>query len=141
MSGETVTSNSALQFTNDNKFAYAYSGNKQASGETGIEALNFKTNSEYVNAKFTFSGYLKQEDANAGLRGQMLIKFNNVVVQSTISDSDTGNMAVPLSIPLIIPPFTTVTVELYANSTTSTYNGNVSVVGKVGMPQRVGNDA
>ncbi len=138
MSGDTVTSNSSLQFTNDNKHAYAYSGNKEATA-VGIEALNFNTNSEYVNAEFTFSGYLFQGDATAGLRGQMIIKFNNVIVQSTISDADSGNMVTPLSIPLIIPPFTTVKVELYANSTTTNYNANVSVVGKVGMPQRVGN--
>ena len=137
MSGETVTGN-ALQFTNDNKHAYAYSGNTEATA-LGIEALNFNTNSEYVNAEFTFSGYLLQGDATAGLRGQMIIKFNNIIVQTTLSDSDAGNMATPLSIPLIIPPFTNVSVDLYANSTTTNYNANVSVVGKVGMPQRVGN--
>ena len=42
MSGDTVTSRNALQFTNDNKFAYAYSGVVDVTGTTTqIEMLEF----------------------------------------------------------------------------------------------------
>ena len=55
MSGETVTSN-ALQFTNDNKFAYAYSGVKtDASSAANTTAFVIKTHTEYLNAKLTIT--------------------------------------------------------------------------------------
>jgi len=137
MSGDT-TIGQALQFTNDNKHAYAYSG-RYNSTAAGVDVLQFQTNSEYIDALFYFSGFIDLDDATTGLRGIMNIFFNNVEVSAVMVDVDSGNMQNGSPIPLIIPPFTTVLVKLYANSTGTAYQGLVSVVGKVGMPQRVGN--
>ena len=49
MSGDIVAGLS-LQFTNDNKFAYAYSGLIEA-GSAYVNLLNFNTNSEYLDSK------------------------------------------------------------------------------------------
>tara|TARA_Y100000401_G_scaffold93943_1_gene80307 strand:+ start:396 stop:818 length:423 start_codon:yes stop_codon:yes gene_type:complete len=137
MSGDTVTG-FGLQFTNDNKHAYAYSGRYNATS-AGVDVLEFQTNSEYIDAKFNFSGWMDLDDPTTGLRGIMNIFFNDKEVQAVLVDNDNGNMVGPLAVPLIIPPFTTVRIKLYANSTSASYQGLVSVIGKVGMPQRVGN--
>jgi len=137
MSGDTVTG-FGLQFTNDNKHAYAYSG-RYTSTSVGVDVLEFQTNSEYINAQFNFSGWIDLDDPTTGLRGIMNIFFNDKEVSAVMVDTDNGNMQNGFAIPLIIPPFTTVRIKLYANSTSSVYQGLVSVIGKVGMAQRVGN--
>ena len=137
MSGDTTIGN-ALQFTNDNKHAYAYSG-RYTSTAVGVDVLQFQTNSEYIDAQFYFSGFIDLDDATTGLRGIMNIFFNDVEVSAVMVDADSGNMQNGPPIPLIIPPFTAVKVKLYANSTGPAYQGLVSVVGKVGMAPRVGN--
>ena len=137
MSSDTVTG-FGLQFTNDNKLAYAYSGRYTAT-TAGIDVLEFQTTSEYINGKFNFSGWIDLDDPTTGYRGVMNIFFNDKEVQAVMVDTDNGNMVGSLTIPLVIPPFTTVRIKLYSNTTNASYQGLVSVVGKVGMAQRVGN--
>ena len=54
MSGQTVTG-LGLQFTDDNKHAYAYSGDVVVSA-SNTTMLEFSTNSEYLEAMFEYHG-------------------------------------------------------------------------------------
>ena len=134
MSGDTVTSRNALQFTNDNKYAYAYSGTltlTSGAGAADTELLNFTTNSEYVVAKFQVS-----HTQSSGHDFYCDIRFNDVLIVEMKEDA-TEVEGYPYLWRLIIPPFTTVSVKIGANTTGYDYQANV--IGKVGMAQRVGN--
>jgi hypothetical protein len=130
MSGDTVTGE-ALQFTNDNKHAYAYSGVIPVDN-TEKALLNFSTNSEYINAIVQFNGGASGGGDNYNYR----IKFNNVIIQEYVSNSNADDLYEELKI--IIPPFTHVQCTAQNASDTSNNDQIVSLIGKVGMRQRVG---
>ena len=132
MSGDTVTGR-ALQFTNDNKHAYAYSGLVEVEN-TEKTCLEFNTNSEYLVTEIQMCYFSTNETDNI----KFMITFDNIEVQTTqINDAFTHTPYT--SIKLIIPPFTLVKVTGKNISGSGTRDIGVSVTGKVGMPQRVGN--
>ncbi len=130
MSGDTVTGK-ALQFTNDNKHAYAYSG-AVASSASQLVILDFYTNSEYILAKFQ-PFYRSDSGNNISYR----IKFNDIEIAGVELTSSRDYTPYD-EIHLIIPPFTNVVVT-HANISGGTNEAGMNVTGKVGMPQRVGN--
>jgi len=130
MSGQTVTG-LGLQFTDDNKLCYAYSGTKDSSG-SATNYLDFTTNSEYIDAKIQ-PVYFAQGTNNVS----WLIKFNGVSI--SYAEVTSGRDYTPFQeLLLIIPPFTHVEVEV-DNLSGGTEAVGVVLVGKVGMPPRVGN--
>jgi len=131
MSGDTVTSN-GLQFTNDNKYAYAFSGEiGAAAGDTDL--LEFNTNSEYINAKFQTMNTQNDSDVI-----EWSILFNNVEVASYNAEGRTGQAEYGDVIYLIIPPFTV--VKVIGKSIGGGNKGGIATVtGEVGMAARVGN--
>ena len=136
MSGETVTGK-ALQFTNDNKHAYAYSGSITVDNNV-TTLLKFITNSSYVIAKFQPQYFV----ANAGEASEdyrFVVKFNNIAVSVTLIAEGTDRDAFYNLVDLIIPPNTI--VEVTAQNTTDSNSRAVGaiVTGKVGMAARVGN--
>jgi len=136
MSGETVTSRNALQFTNDNKNAYAFSGEVDI-GNATTTMLEFQTNSEYLISKLQImNGTTSNEDF------KYLVFFNNVIVARWhFLYASTTHQSMPNTLHLTIPPFTTVKIT-GRNETSSTGRDHTAVItANVGMPQRVGNEA
>ena len=136
MSGETVTSRNALQFTNDNKNAYAFSGEVDIDNAT-TTMLEFQTNSEYLISKLQImNGTTSNEDF------KYLVFFNNVIVAQwhclQVTDKEIN---MPNIYNFIIPPFTLVKVTAQNTSSATTRNHSATLTAKVGMPQRVGNEA
>ena len=130
MSGQTVTG-LGLQFTDDNKKCYGYSGLINAAvAESTI--LNFDTTSSYIEAKVQ-----PYYDDNSTNDLRFRLKINDVIVQSMIGTS--ANAYTPSDeMWVIIPPNVNfkITVE---NLSAGAINAGVSLVGDVGMAQRVGN--
>ena len=130
MSGDTVTGK-ALQFTNDNKQIYGYSGLTEATAnETTI--IDYDMNSSYAVCKI-FPYY--HEDSSENIRFN--IKINDIIVAASISTSSTAYTPSD-EIHVIIPPnvnFKITTLNLSGGNV----DVGVTVTGKVGMPQRVGN--
>jgi len=128
MSGDTVTGE-ALQFTNDNKKCYAYSGLLAGSTSSIITYLQFNTNSEYIRAT------IQNGSTNETTRKTVYIYFNDIIIVR--NDIDNA-YAFPNTYEIIIPPFTNVKIalQLGADDGMSSW---FTLVGKVGMPQRVGN--
>jgi len=111
--------------------SYAYSGSITAN-TGGIVGLLFESGEEYHVGSFSFSGMLDDNDPGAGISGTCVIEFNGNVVLTTKGDHDTGNqVSTATPIPAIIPPFTTVKVTVYANSTSATYDATVGWTGKI----------
>jgi len=133
MSGQTVTGN-GLQFTDDNKHAYAYSG-EIGVGSSTITLSLLQTNSEYLNATLQImNGTTSNEDF------KYVVYFNDVVVaQWHFLYAATINQSMPNVLNLIVPPFTT--IKITANNLDSATLRNHTVVfnAKVGMAPRVGN--
>ena len=130
MSGDTVTGQ-ALQFTNDNKHCYAYSGIINASGETTY--LDFMTGSEYIKSKIqALTDQANGDDFN------ITIYINDIIVgvAHAFFYSNSTYVVDPVW-RLIIPPLSHVKITI-----TNINNADewaVMLTGKVGMPQRVGN--
>ena len=108
---------------------YAYSGSVGAD-VLGI-VLDFTSGSGYISGVFTFSGVMDQDDPNAGYRSTCIIYFNDLIVTTTLSDIDTGNMVSPSQMPMIIPPFTKVKVIIYANTSGGSYAATTTFTGRV----------
>lgn len=117
-----------LQFSPDNKYAYAYSGVKPVTGASSANTklLDIQTNSEYIVA--TLQAYSQNRSA-----AQMYfeVEFNSVLVLEVEFDNDGGvNAIMDGTMKLLIPPFTH--VEVYGGMETGTNeNYTVSLIGKV----------
>jgi len=129
MSGQTVTGE-GLQFTDDNLQCYAYSGSVTiAAAESTI--IDFETNSSYINAIVT-PFYV--DNSSNDLIWQA--KINGLTIAAFILPA--GNAYPGDFMNIIIPPNSRFTVHAQ-NLSAGSIQGGVAIVGKVGMPQRVGN--
>ena len=128
MSGQTIVD--SLLFTDDNKHAYAYSGETAGTAVAAtINILEFTTNSEYLMANICYF----TDDLSNGNKF-VDIQLNDVSVWKGAFDNEPAEQNTPF--PLIIPPFTKFSF-LYGDSN----GGNITVVvtAKVGMGNTVGN--
>jgi len=117
-----------LQFTPDNKFAYAYSGVVLVTGgsSANTQLMDITTNSEYIVA--TLQAY---SDNRSSAQMYFEVKFNNVLVLEIEFDQDGGvNAIMDGNMKLLIPPFTNVTV-FGGMETGTNKNYTVSLIGKV----------
>jgi len=129
MSGQTVTGD-GIQFTNDNKYFYGYTGVRAITG-TNTTHMNFTTQSEYLIAKMQ-PIFFSSSNNNI----LFAILFNGVRVQS-VEITGARDYTPYEEIHLIIPPFTNVTIDV-DNLSGGTDDAGIAITGKVGMPPRVG---
>ena len=133
MSGQTVTG-LGLQFTDDNKHAYAYSGVvvDAASASAAVTALLFTTQSEYLETKLSVTN-----DELGGAQTYLEIYLNDIRIIRSVSDSSSSADAyVDNPFHLLIPPFSKIEVKVGASAT---MDFTAWVTAKVGMAPRVGN--
>jgi len=128
-SSQPVVTPNAINFTPDNKRAYAFSG---VIGVTNskVNMIQFDVNSEYITAKIYLSN---SSGASDDFRYE--IEFNDVVVVSSYRDEETGNrVGVVFKPQIVIPPFTNVKITAVNISSGSGRNHTAHVYGKaVGM--------
>lgn len=130
MSGQTLTG-LGLQYTDDNKYSYSYSG-ETAFNNTPSTLLEFKTQSEY-----NIVDMLYMRNDSDSLDSKHKVYFNDILVISLpLSSGGQDRQAVTS---FVIPPFTSVRIDMVNVSNTSTGTGMVALTGKVGMAPRVGN--
>ena len=133
MSSEVVTG-LGLQFTNDNKFAYAFSGIKGVN-LTETTLLLLQSNSEYLISKLQLlNGTTSNED--------FLYRtyFNNILIaQWHCLQVSTIDINMPNSYNLIVPPFTIVKVTAENRTSDTLRDHSATFTAKVGMAPRVGN--
>ena len=121
-SSQPVVTPQAINFTPDNKQAYAYSGLISTDAGNYVNAIQFDTNSEYIDAHLEMyvddTTPIGQNDAY-GFR----ILFNDV----TIARMEMDDRSTPRTrqnhnnINFLIPPFTNVKIELYGESTETNF--------------------
>jgi len=119
---------STLQFTPDNKHAYAYSGEVAVTGASSAntKVIEFETQSYYLISEFQ-----PFATERGGAQLYFEIKFNDIIVVKTEFDSSGSiNPMLDSPIKLIIPPFTNVKVLVGIESGTNK-SWTVSKVSKV----------
>jgi len=115
----------SLQFTPDNKFAYAYSGVVDVNN-SDVTILEFTNNSEYIDSKIDIVN-----GSGSGDDMRYYIKYNDVIIVQIYSG--TSDVLNQFSFPkyLVIPPFTKVTI-IGVNISSGTLRAHtVTMVGKV----------
>jgi hypothetical protein len=132
-SSQPVTTPNAINFTPDNKRAYAYSGGKAlTSAEGQVKQLEFQTNSEYVVATFQFwYGDLSSD------WWKSWIYFNDqLIIHNAHNYNASPNNAENNLMILVIPPFTKVQCDARVGSDADSVA--VTMTGKaIGMPNEL----
>jgi len=104
-SSQPVVTPNAINFTPDNKHAYAYSGIIEITGTSAqIKMLEFETNTEYIKGKVQF---MSVESGGNDLN--FFVYFNDVLV-GTQSIGGAKEFYF-MGIDIIVPPFTKVTLK------------------------------
>ena len=135
MSSDVVTGK-ALQFTNDNKHCYSYSGSLSIDASATKTFLDFMTNSEYIKGQITIGRNVKTSAEH-----EVFVYLNDVLVfYSKMDNGNTVTNQTPNSIPLelIIPPFTTLKLDIKSADAATTQKTAV-FTGRAYMTNRVGN--
>ena len=125
MASQTITSKD-LQYTQDNKHCYAYSGLLPIP-DSNTNLLEFTTGSGYIKAKVIFSSRDSTADdyrAFISLNGQEV--FGAFYLNTAL-----GYPYGTVPIRLIIPPNTEVKIYMINVSTSSGYNWFASLTGRV----------
>ncbi len=133
MSGDTVTGE-GLQFTNDNKHVYANSGTIAVSG-SDTTMLQFETTSSYIVGQLNFTGVWADLGSAAVFMTLLIndtIIFQNKVASASVRDVE----GTPY--PILLPPNSRIKIQM-SQASGSDRNYQAMIIGKVGMPQRVGN--
>jgi len=131
-SSQPVTTPQALNFTPDNKHAYAYSGITAVTNSL-VTIMEFTTQSYYVVASFQAQYFSDNNDVYLHT-----VKFNDTeVIGFEFNGSNNADGAIKR--PLLIPPFTKVTCTA-KNTTDSTSNNiGVAIIGECfGTPNTEG---
>jgi hypothetical protein len=121
-SSQPVTTPNAINFTPDNKHCYAYSGVKLV-GTSATEVMTFTTNSEYLVGQVSVFCISDTTDDI-----EFIVKFNDVTILETNTTSF-KDYAPYTPLPLIIPPFTVVTMEAF-NQASGSKNVSMNYTGK-----------
>jgi len=118
----------SLQFSPDNKFAYAYSGYHSFSN-TELTILEFNTQSEYLRAHCQ---YAISDDGLTINEDDSYIKFyfNDTLVFAQVDSGDPDRVQDAWPI-LIIPPFTNVKIAVKNQTDASNLAAFVCITGKV----------
>ena len=124
---QPIATPQALNFTPDNKHAYAYGGVINAiTQDVAVDLIDFQTNSEYTVAKFQFG--IKHDTGNNISYG---VFFNDVRIAGYATDGGVGDSQQNNYIPLIIPPFTKVVCTGTNNSSNNDIPLTCTMIGEV----------
>ena len=139
MSSQIITGET-LQFTDDNKHAYAYSG-LYTSNTTAFEVLNFFSGEGYIVGEIQLNSATDDDSPTAVNVNSANILFNGISIALLRAGTNggVGYTDPSVSQKIIIPPRTTVSVMVDSNGTETDRYISIVFTGKVGMAPRVGN--
>jgi len=119
----------SLQFSPDNKFAYAYSG-IVVIGDSEISLLDVKTQSEYIHIRWEWN-YTTTTDLISSDDYTFFVYLNDVKLTAVVtSTSDRFNENSKYKI-FLVPPFSNIKITAVNKSDSTTHNCYSSLIGKV----------
>lgn len=131
----TLEGVTTLQFTPDNKHAYAFSGAVSVphTGTKTATLIEGSTNSEYLIADFVFGAEATTDNM------QWLVYLNDILAITIVGREPYDfNLS---GYEIIIPPFTNILIQGLNDGGVNSRIMTATLAAKVGMPQRVGNNA
>jgi len=131
MASQTIRGDT-LQFTQDNKHCFSYSGTYNVN-TTAFTMIEFNSGAPSIVGTFYGYGPIKFDstDINTGKFGGFQVSFNEVVVAIMKTDTSQHDMGQVLQFRAIIPPHTDVLVEGLSNVTTAGFLMECSFTGRV----------
>jgi len=129
MASQTITGPD-LQYTQDNKRCYAYSGLYPATSTDGRVVLDFTTGSGYIDAIIQINAAV-DDDSGLYAFSFSIIKFNEIGI-AVLATSD-SNMDGPSIVnqSIIIPPFTRFSATLDNEGTGADQYCSIILTGRV----------
>jgi len=128
--GPQNTSSVGLNLNVIGNHAYAFSGAVQIN-TSNVTHLDFTTGSTYLVGTLFFSGGLKMADITGGTTNGAQISFNDEVIGILKNDTETEDQPTDNTMPIIIPPYTNVKVEVITTGTTAGYLTSVLITGRI----------
>jgi len=123
----TASTGTGLNYVGDHVFAYAEDFQASTSAAT---ALNFTTGSEYIVGKFNLNACIQISSAN--IAGSFFrIKLNGEQIGIAFSGDGANDSPSNAGIDVIIPPYTVVLVEVWADNNASSSIGSVQFTGRL----------
>jgi hypothetical protein len=118
---------SVLNYVGDNVYAYSGAFSASTSAQTTLE---FTTGSEYIVGHITTNGAIQFSSTN-GLKSAFQISLNGEVVALTQVDNQTDHSPGPPTVKLVLPPYTTVKVEVTSDDNNATVFTTTMFTGRV----------
>jgi len=126
----TASTGLSLRYIGD--WAYASSGAFNST-TAEQEVLNFTTGSGFIVANFQFNGVVCNVNSSCvggGAASAFTIKFNEIIV-AKLKTETAQELWHTVKNELIIPPFTSVTVDIISTQNDSSFDSTVNMVGRV----------
>ena len=118
----------ALEIYGD--FAAAYSG-QQNINTSAVQHLKFTTGNYLFVGDLQFNGPAKMSVLAGGDIAGMEISFNDVSLFQNKVDTGGESMPTEITVPLLIPAYTEVLVEVTSSGTTAGFYTSVNIIGKI----------
>jgi len=130
--GNTAGSNpagtgSVLNYVGNHVYAYSGTFSATTSAQTTLE---FTTGPEYIVGQMVTNGAILFSNAG-GLKSAFQISLNGEIVALTQIDNQTDHSPGPPTIPLILPPFTKVKVEVDSDDNNASVFSTTMFTGRV----------
>jgi len=109
---------------------YAYSGSKGVAS-SDVKHLDFTTGKGFIVCEFIGIGATLAGTLASGAVSLFTITFNGVTVGIIKTDTDTEDMPSYVSIPLLIPPLTSVIVNVESDRGTSSMVTSCQLIGRI----------
>ena len=109
---------------------YAFSGKNQIN-TSDVEHLSFTTGAGYIVAKLYCNGSTSDSDVLDGQSSLFHIQFNGSVVAVLKTETATEDMPMSVAIGVVIPPLTSVVVDVLSSSNSAGFETSVVFTGRV----------
>jgi len=128
-SGSNVVAGAGLDLNYIQDRVYAYSGMYQIAS-SNVKHLEFRTGKQLIIAKFTGIAAALPATLASGAVSLFKININGITIATVKTDSDTEDMPTYATIPLVIPPFTTIEINVESDRSTADMKTSCLITGK-----------
>jgi len=126
--GNPVGTGTSLNYIGDH--AYAYSG-KFAASQTIQTVLQFTTGTSYLVGTINFNGYVDDDEPGSRNAGNCQVSFDSQGVILMNTGTQAVDAPTETSSKILIPPYTSVLVEIESDATAADQYATVSIIGRV----------
>jgi len=128
--GPQFTASTGLDLNIVGDWAYAYSGMVQIS-TSAVDQVAFSTGGYVLVGELTVGANIKVADPSNGGITIFQIYLNNVEALRLKVDANEEDMPTALVVPILIPPYTVVSVTGISQYGTAAFDSCVSIIGKI----------